>query len=438
MSILFKANTANDGAATINVNSLGAKALVDKDNNAIASGAISAGQYVLAVYDGTSFRILSNIISTAGSDGWTSAGETWAYASASTFTVSGDATSKYQVSDKLKFTQSSVKYFYITAISYSAPDTTITVQGIYGETVANDAITANYYSKVESPQGFYPIQAVSGWRYAGETWAVYTETKGDSDIDTSTNAVVTTVDVATGTPIMFTTATPTGITLDTIYYAIRVDATHIKFASSLALALAETNVDITNIGSGSRILNIFDRFTVSGDQTTKYTNNSRIKWVQNSTIYYDTITSSSYGSATIVKIRGDINYFGNYSISANYYSYSYAPVGYTIDSGWLVLPYSANYNASSDVQYRKINGIVYMRGQFNRNSSNVAVADVLGILPIGYRPTLSLGTYITLAATGAATAFTKVSISKDGTIDVGYAPSSNTTYLRVETSFPVD
>lgn len=55
----FKANTVNTGAATLDVCGLGAKALVDSSNNALATGAILAGMIVHVVYDGTSFRMVS-------------------------------------------------------------------------------------------------------------------------------------------------------------------------------------------------------------------------------------------------------------------------------------------------------------------------------------------------------------------------------------------
>jgi len=85
-------------------------------------------------------------------DGWMNANETWTYASATTFTVSGDVTGKYQKGDKIKLTNSTVKYFYIVSLSYSSPNTIITVTG---ETdLSNSAITSNYYSKIENPQGF--------------------------------------------------------------------------------------------------------------------------------------------------------------------------------------------------------------------------------------------------------------------------------------------
>lgn len=90
-------------------------------------------------------------------DGWLVAGETWTYASATTFTISGDKTSKYNKGDKIKFAQGSTKYFYIIGVSYSVPDTTITVTGGSDYTIANSAIGSPYYSKHNSPNGF-PLQ----------------------------------------------------------------------------------------------------------------------------------------------------------------------------------------------------------------------------------------------------------------------------------------
>lgn len=62
MRVYFSANTANTGAATLNICTLGAKTLkkasggitTDLDDNDIR-----AGQYVDAVYDGTNFQVLS-------------------------------------------------------------------------------------------------------------------------------------------------------------------------------------------------------------------------------------------------------------------------------------------------------------------------------------------------------------------------------------------
>lgn len=58
----FKANTANTGAATLNVNGLGAKTIKKVAGGIttdLATSDIRAGQYVHVVYDGTNFQMLS-------------------------------------------------------------------------------------------------------------------------------------------------------------------------------------------------------------------------------------------------------------------------------------------------------------------------------------------------------------------------------------------
>ena len=87
-------------------------------------------------------------------DGWLAAGETWTYASATTFTISGDTTGKYSKGDKIKFAQGTTKYFYIIGVSYGTPNTTITVTGGADYTIANATISSPYYSKQNSPNGF--------------------------------------------------------------------------------------------------------------------------------------------------------------------------------------------------------------------------------------------------------------------------------------------
>lgn len=77
--------------------------------------------------------------------------ETWTYASATTFTISGDKTGKYQKGDKLKLTNSTVKYPTVKSVSYTSPNTTITIEN--DVVLANAAITSPYYSKAYNPQG---------------------------------------------------------------------------------------------------------------------------------------------------------------------------------------------------------------------------------------------------------------------------------------------
>lgn len=61
MVVYFKANTANTGAATLNVNSLGAITIKKNYNSDLADGDIKAGQIVQVIYDGTNFQLLSPV-----------------------------------------------------------------------------------------------------------------------------------------------------------------------------------------------------------------------------------------------------------------------------------------------------------------------------------------------------------------------------------------
>lgn len=83
-------------------------------------------------------------------DGWIGVSDSWAYASATTVTVPTGAASRYSVGDKVKLTNSTTKYFYITGVA----DTVLTLNGGSDYTVANSAISAIYFSKVATPLDF--------------------------------------------------------------------------------------------------------------------------------------------------------------------------------------------------------------------------------------------------------------------------------------------
>ncbi len=59
MRVNIKFTNANTGAATINLNSLGAKDLKRNDGTALSSGDIAAGQIASLVYDGTNFQLIN-------------------------------------------------------------------------------------------------------------------------------------------------------------------------------------------------------------------------------------------------------------------------------------------------------------------------------------------------------------------------------------------
>jgi len=61
MTITFSANTANTGACSLNVNSLGAKTIKKLHDQDLVNGDIEAGQIVVVVYDGTNFQMTSQL-----------------------------------------------------------------------------------------------------------------------------------------------------------------------------------------------------------------------------------------------------------------------------------------------------------------------------------------------------------------------------------------
>lgn len=66
---VFKANTANTGAATLNVNSLGAKTIKKNGTSDLETGDITATQIITVVYDGTNMQVVGTVYSPKRSSG---------------------------------------------------------------------------------------------------------------------------------------------------------------------------------------------------------------------------------------------------------------------------------------------------------------------------------------------------------------------------------
>lgn len=146
----------------------------------VASGATSIPDGVITD-SREEYRIQDRFVTP---DGWLSAQETWTYASADsptfTFTISGDKTTKYSAGMRIKLTQTTAKYFIITKVAYSSPNTTVTIYGGTDYTLANATITIPFYSREKAPAGF-PLNQTK--------WRVMVK---DSTQRTQANAVVNT------------------------------------------------------------------------------------------------------------------------------------------------------------------------------------------------------------------------------------------------------
>lgn len=62
MHVYSKVDTGNTGAATININSLGAKTITKVDGSALQTGNIPANGIIHLVYDGTNFQLMNPIV----------------------------------------------------------------------------------------------------------------------------------------------------------------------------------------------------------------------------------------------------------------------------------------------------------------------------------------------------------------------------------------
>lgn len=69
MTVTFKANVANTGAATLNVNGLGTRPIYKNGGTALAANDISANQIITAVFDGSNFQITGQIGLLSGFNG---------------------------------------------------------------------------------------------------------------------------------------------------------------------------------------------------------------------------------------------------------------------------------------------------------------------------------------------------------------------------------
>lgn len=157
-----------------------------------------------------------------GSDGWTVA-DAMTYASGSgggpaTMTCSGDQTAKYTPGTRIKLTQTTDKYFVVTAVSFASSTTTITITAGSDYTLANATITSPYYSYAANPQGYpgtfnYTTNATGfsskssdtgKFSVNGRTVTVYSGIVGTSNATTFTCDAPIAAASASGLPVLAT------------------------------------------------------------------------------------------------------------------------------------------------------------------------------------------------------------------------------------------
>jgi len=106
-----------------------------------------------------------------------------------------------------------------------------------------------------SASGNYIVESnVDNWPDAVSS----TEEFATGAVAIDTNIITVATDIATASIIRFssTGVLPSPLVTGTAYYAIRVDATHIRIATTAVLAAAGTAIDITDVGSGTHTLDV--------------------------------------------------------------------------------------------------------------------------------------------------------------------------------------
>lgn len=161
MILSFTKDSRDKIENSININIMTAKtSLVDADELKISDSAASnvLKKITWANIKATLLTYLQGIASTLLKDwdGWKYESDTWTYASASTFTISGDKTAEFTKRVKLKWVQTTTKYGVVSSSSYSAGTglTTVTIMINTDYTIANATITNPFLSLCDNPSGF--------------------------------------------------------------------------------------------------------------------------------------------------------------------------------------------------------------------------------------------------------------------------------------------
>lgn len=150
----FIASGTNTGATTLNINSLGAKAVTKNGTTALSAGDITSGQAITVVYDGTQFQLGRVASALPANLAYTNALQTFTASQRGTVTTDND----------LSFDMSVTNNFSCTPTGTGALTFTNITAGQSGYVILNNsggyAITAAATTKVDS--SFLTIVSTAG------------------------------------------------------------------------------------------------------------------------------------------------------------------------------------------------------------------------------------------------------------------------------------
>lgn len=187
----------------------------------------------------------------ADNSGWINANETWTYASATTINVPSGA--KYAVGMRVKFVQSSTTVY---GVVFSISGNVLTLWMLNGATIANSAISGNFFSTEQCPMGMQSILTTSYTNTASAGGTMYYRINADGSKELWGQATSV---VGSSTPSTYTINFPTSPF--TFFNSIQT-------AQLTVGPNASTNNQDANIGGGSLLTTTSIGFEVWANTTT--------------------------------------------------------------------------------------------------------------------------------------------------------------------------
>lgn len=324
----FVASGTNTGAATINLNSLGAKSITKQGSTALAAGDIVSGQVYLIEYDGTRFQLLNPSGLGVSSISFGSTGLTPSTATGGAVTVAGTlAIANGGTNSSATPTAGGVGYGTGTALAYSAVGTagqalisngsSAPTWGTYGSFGA-DMTAVDYLLTLSSAVGSSARMQSVSLDGISELMIIYGDTSAHAVVfNTSTNTF--------GTPVLVRTATLTAT--PTIALA-KISSTSVLVCSLPSGDTALETVVLTISGSTVTVNTPLATFLAAGSDL--ITANTRLVTVGSS--YVLNYATSSGGlqkfraitvSGTTPSIGSELAYSGG-TLASQHHSYAYS------------------------------------------------------------------------------------------------------------------